>query len=95
MNTIPTKIKQLEDSEYAYDFSFVLPKSRWIEEYYNPLEENLTDMEKKYVANPGALEVVEMIRQEIGFIMVMLMITFPARFGRNDHNTFIRGHPVC
>jgi ubiquinone/menaquinone biosynthesis C-methylase UbiE len=65
INTIPTKINQLENLEYAYDFSIVLPKDNWIEEYYNPLEKNLKDMEEKYFDNLDALNVVEMLRQEI------------------------------
>ena len=58
-------MNQLENLEYAYDFSIVLPKDNWIEEYYNPLEKNLKDMEEKYFDNLDALNVVEMLRQEI------------------------------
>jgi len=65
INSIPAKMNQIEELKYVYDFSFVLPKENWIEEYYNPLERNLTDMEKRHVDNPDALEVIELIRQEI------------------------------
>ncbi|WP_307477011.1 hypothetical protein [Cytobacillus purgationiresistens] len=36
-----------------------------MEEYYNPLNLNLINMEKKYVEVPSALDVVKMIKQEI------------------------------
>lgn len=65
INTISNKVNQIIDLEFAYIFSFVLPKEDWLDEYYNPLEINLKVMEHKYVHNPVALDVVNMIKQEI------------------------------
>ncbi len=65
MNTIPDKIKQIEDNHYVYMSSFVLPKEDWTEEYYAPLAANLKHMREKYAGNEEALEAVEMIQQEI------------------------------
>jgi hypothetical protein len=65
INTISNKVNQIVDLEYAYVFSFVLPKDDWIDEYYNPLERNLKEMEQKYYDTPVALDVVNMIKQEI------------------------------
>lgn len=64
INTISNKVNQLIDLEYAYAFSFVLPKEDWLE-YYHPLERRLKEMEDKYNDTPAALNVVNMIRQEI------------------------------
>ncbi|WP_338472994.1 class I SAM-dependent methyltransferase [Niallia sp. XMNu-256] len=64
INTIPNKVKQILDLEYAIDFSFVLPEGDWIE-YYHPLEHNLKEMELKYDDHPVAMTVVNMIKQEI------------------------------
>lgn len=65
IDTISNKVNQIIDLEYAYVFSFVLPKEDWIDEYYNPLEQNLKEMEYKYEGNPVALDVVNIIEQEI------------------------------
>ena len=65
MNTIPAKIKQIEDAEYSYQSSFPLPKEDWTEEYYKPLENNLHQMKEKYEGNDVALGIVDMLQQEI------------------------------
>ncbi|RHW35865.1 class I SAM-dependent methyltransferase [Lysinibacillus yapensis] len=65
IDTISNKVNQLTDSGYAYRFSFVLPKKDWINEYYHPLERNLEAMERQYNDTPVALDVVNMIKQEI------------------------------
>ncbi|MFF2479821.1 class I SAM-dependent methyltransferase [Paenibacillus sp. NPDC058071] len=65
MDTISNKINQITGVDYKLNYSFVLPKSDWIEEYYNPLESSLQKLEAKYKDNSEALSVVEMIRQEI------------------------------
>lgn len=65
MNIIPTKIIQIEDAQYSYHSSFVLPKEDWTEEYYKPLEKNLLKMKEKYEGNDIALEIVDMLQQEI------------------------------
>ncbi|MFS0577068.1 methyltransferase domain-containing protein [Sporosarcina sp. 179-K 3D1 HS] len=65
IDSISNKVNQIIGQEYSYDFSFVLPKEDWIDEYYNPLGRNLREMEHKYYATPVALNVVNMIKQEI------------------------------
>jgi ubiquinone/menaquinone biosynthesis C-methylase UbiE len=65
INTISNKVNQIIDLEYAYVFSFVLPKEDWIEAYYNPLKRNLEKMEHRYHDTPVALDAVNMIKQEI------------------------------
>ncbi|MDX1771324.1 MAG: methyltransferase domain-containing protein [Planococcaceae bacterium] len=65
MNTIPAKIKQIEDAEYSYQSSFTLPKEDWTEEYYKPLENNLLQMKEKYEGNDVALGIVDILQQEI------------------------------
>jgi len=65
MDTIPNNINQITALDYGYVFSFVLPKKDWVEEYYNPLELSLQQMEKKYDTDEDAFSVINMIRQEI------------------------------
>lgn len=65
INTIPKKVNQIINLQYAYLFSFVLPREDWTSEYYNPLDSNLKKMEHKYHRTPAALDVVNMIKQEI------------------------------
>jgi len=65
MNTIPVKIKQIDDAQYSYQSSFTLPKEDWTEAYYNPLENNLLHMKEKYEGNDVALGIVDMLQQEI------------------------------
>ncbi|TFD94499.1 bifunctional 2-polyprenyl-6-hydroxyphenol methylase/3-demethylubiquinol 3-O-methyltransferase UbiG [Jeotgalibacillus sp. R-1-5s-1] len=65
MNTIPNKIIQVEANQYAFEASFVLPKSDWLVEYYAPLADRLKQMKEKYPENEEALNVVAMLEQEI------------------------------
>ena len=65
MNTVSTKIKQIENAGYSYITSFVLPKEDWTEEYYRPLEENLIHMKEKYQGNETVQEVIDMLQHEI------------------------------
>ncbi|MEB1808470.1 MAG: class I SAM-dependent methyltransferase [Bacillaceae bacterium] len=65
MDTIVNKITQVEQNNYHYQFSFVLPKEDWTVQYYGPLEANLKKMVQKYPQNEDALKVVQMLREEI------------------------------
>ncbi|MET1013823.1 MAG: class I SAM-dependent methyltransferase [Paenisporosarcina sp.] len=65
MNTIPTKLKQIEENHYSYLSSYVLPKVDWTEAYYVPLEKNLLRMKAKYEGNDTAFEVIDMLQEEI------------------------------
>ncbi|WP_216827453.1 class I SAM-dependent methyltransferase [Alkalihalobacterium elongatum] len=65
MDKIVNKIKHIEENNYCYQFSFVLPKEDWTDQYYVPLEANLDKMLEKYQQNEDALKVVQMLREEI------------------------------
>ena len=65
IDTISNKINQITALDYGYVFSYVLPTKDWVEEYYNPLELSLQKMEKKYDTISDALNVVDMLRQEL------------------------------
>ena len=44
---------------------FALPETCWLDEYYAPLERRLPELERKYRANPEALELLAGTRKEI------------------------------
>lgn len=65
INTIANKINLITKHGYSYNFSFILPKTDWLESYYHPLEESLQKMEDKYEENAEASTVIHIIREEI------------------------------
>jgi ubiquinone/menaquinone biosynthesis C-methylase UbiE len=65
MNTITTKIMQIENAQYSYLSSFVLPKEDWTEEYYLPLAKNLLQLKEKYESDETAQIIVDVLQKEI------------------------------
>jgi ubiquinone/menaquinone biosynthesis C-methylase UbiE len=44
---------------------FALPASAWVDDYYNPLQENVNRLRNKYAGNEAALQIIEMTQREI------------------------------
>ncbi len=65
MDSFENKASVTEEVGYKLVDSFPLPKEAWIENYYVPLQKNIDKMHHKYIDNKEALEVVNMIQQEI------------------------------
>lgn len=65
IDTIDNKIKQINDFGYNLINHYILPKSDWLDNYYNPLQANLDLMKDKYVKNKEVIKVIEMIQFEI------------------------------
>lgn len=65
MDTIPTKIHQIEQAGYRYHYSFALPQSDWEQEYYAPLEISLKSVLFNHPNDPEAKRVAHMLTEEI------------------------------
>ncbi|MEA5512821.1 hypothetical protein [Nodularia sp. UHCC 0506] len=58
-------LKIIQNSGYKIINYFVLPKSAWWNHYYQPLEEKLQGLRKRYQDDTEALEVINMEQSEI------------------------------
>lgn len=65
IDTIQNKIKQIESAGYSYQSHFIMPMTDWTQNYYNPLQDNLNRMLKKYRDNKIAKQVIDMLQTEI------------------------------
>ena len=65
INTIEEDIRIIKKCGYKLLGYFPLPEDAWWEFYYNPLEERLKKLTKKYKNNPKALEMIRQEQEEI------------------------------
>lgn len=65
IDTIENKINQIKSAGYSYQSHFVMPITDWTQNYYNPLQYNLSRMIKKYNDNEIAKQVINMLQKEI------------------------------
>ncbi len=64
IDTIPKKVEQMQEAGYLPAASFVLPKSCWSENYYEPQVEAQEIFLKKYAGNDTAEELIKNLRYE-------------------------------
>ena len=69
IDTIPTKIKQIQDAGYLPVASFVLPDYCWIENFYLPQLQVQEEFLKKYPENSTVERFIEMERHEQDLFM--------------------------
>jgi len=67
INTIEENIRIIEKCGYKLLGHFSLQEDAWWEFYYNPLEERLKKLTKKYKNNQKALEMIYKEKEEIEF----------------------------
>ncbi len=65
MDNITNKIAQAEDLGYKLIEYFPLAKEAWTDNYYIPLQKNINSMKTKYIGDETALEVIDIIQEEI------------------------------
>lgn len=64
IDTIPTKVRQLQEAGYVPVASFVLPSTCWTDEFYAPQVPAQTKFLEKYRGNEAAEELVKAQRHE-------------------------------
>jgi len=67
IDTASNKIKLLEENGYSPLAYFKLPVECWIKEYYQPLQEMLTDFLRRHNNSPHAQAIAENEKQEMKF----------------------------
>jgi SAM-dependent methyltransferase len=64
---IKDKIELIQNEGFHLISSFTLPESSWFDNYYLPMEEELSRLNKKYQGNEVALGIFEEMKDEINF----------------------------
>ena len=67
MKDITTNISLIQNEQYHLLTNFTLPESAWLDNYYLPMEEELSRLNMKYQDNEIALGIFEEIKKEIDF----------------------------
>ena len=67
IDTIVNKIKQIEEAGYIYQNSFVVKRSDWDENFYNPLMDKIKSFKSDHAGNEAAMDAVEMMEKEADF----------------------------
>ena len=70
ISDIQSKIELIKKANFNLISHFTLPKSSWLENYYNPMENALSLLKKKYRKNEVALQVFEDFQKEIDLYKV-------------------------
>ena len=65
MKSVEENLEGLEGAGYDVVGHFTIPDSCWLEEFYDPMEKRLADLEQKYAGDGKAQEVLAMNRREI------------------------------
>jgi len=65
MNTIPNKLKQLENNGYQPVADFILPEYCWTENYYKPIKERIPEFSAKYQNDQTVLDFIASEYEEI------------------------------
>ena len=65
MNTISSKIKQIESAGYLPYGHFICPVTDWTDNYYTPLRKNLQNMKEKYKNVSDASDIISALQTEI------------------------------
>ncbi|UCB46102.1 MAG: SAM-dependent methyltransferase, partial [Spirochaetota bacterium] len=67
MKDITTNISLIQNEQYHLLTNFTLPESAWLDNYYLPMEEELSRLNMKYQDNEIALGIFKEIKKEIDF----------------------------
>jgi ubiquinone/menaquinone biosynthesis C-methylase UbiE len=65
MKNVPDNLMLLKSNGYEVIGHFTLPVSSWFEHYYDPMQERIDELGKKYTGNSVALEVIAAAQREI------------------------------
>jgi len=65
MKNVPDNLRLFKNSGYAVIGHFTLPVSSWFENYYDPMQERINELRKKYKGNASATEVIDSAQFEI------------------------------
>jgi hypothetical protein len=65
MATVDDRLEAIKASGYEIVAHFSLPESAWWNDYYRPLEDNLSVLREKYRDRPTALQAMAGTQQEI------------------------------
>lgn len=66
IDSVENKLAVIENLGYQRVGHFVLPKSTWTVDYYDPMEDLIAKKEMEWAGIPDALEIIEEARNEIG-----------------------------
>jgi len=67
IDDIKGKIELIQDEGFHLLSNFTLPETSWLDNYYMPMEEELSRLNKKYQSNEIALGIFKEISNEINF----------------------------
>lgn len=65
MKNVPDNLELFKKNGYEMLGHFTLPVSSWFENYYNPMQERIHELRKKYKDNAAATEVLNSAQTEI------------------------------
>ncbi len=65
MKNVPDNLLLFKNNGYEVIGHFTLPVSSWFENYYNPMQERINELRKKYKDNAAATEVLNSAQTEI------------------------------
>lgn len=67
MVDIETNVATIKECGFNLLRKFTLPESAWKESYYNPLEDRLQSLRRKYASDPERIEMIDSVQMEIDF----------------------------
>ena len=65
IKVVKDKIELIQNEGFHLISNFTLPESSWLDNYYLPMEEELSRLNKKYQGNEIALSIFEEMKNEI------------------------------
>ncbi|MEJ2673362.1 MAG: class I SAM-dependent methyltransferase [Deltaproteobacteria bacterium] len=65
IKAVKDKIDLIQNERFHLISNFTLPESSWLDNFYLPMEEELTRLNKKYQGNEIALDIFEEMKNEI------------------------------
>ena len=67
IKNIAEKIKIIKEEGFSLISNFTLPESAWLNNYYLPIEKEISSLNKKYQGNEVALSIFNGFRKEVDF----------------------------
>jgi len=65
IKNVPDNLRLFKNNGYEMVGHFTLPVSSWFDDYYDPMQERIHELRKKYLGHPAALQVIESAQLEI------------------------------
>jgi cyclopropane fatty-acyl-phospholipid synthase-like methyltransferase len=65
MKSVPDNLRLFKNNGYEMVGHFTLPVSSWFDDYYDPMQERIHELRKKYLDHRAALQVIESAQLEI------------------------------